>query len=129
MGKGFIQSIRVVSYLALPIGAYLATGAPGIPPLTIILVNGGFLSEIAAISVLILIPCFIIIFVRKQQENETPINGDAASQMIPTGIIHMPSHKNLRKDLLTIASLVFLGLVPIILFIVFLIVLFSAAGG
>ena len=123
-------ALRIICYVMLPLGSYLASGAIGIHALTNILkpiIPKTMPQEIAVIVLLIVFPSVIILLWRPQTNVQTVTSKPAVSKTF-LGVIENPSLRQLIKDLIPIIALIIIGLLPAIFWIAFLMIIFSAVG-
>ncbi len=129
MKKFLLHALRIISYIVLPIGTYIAAGV-GIPSINNILnpiMPTNPAEEIAVIVVLGVLPILIILFLRPQKEPQTLVNTQAVSKSF-FRVIERPTPKSLLINLVAIIVLIIIGLLPLIFGSIILLMFMQAAA-
>ena len=116
-----IHILRILSYIALPIGEYLAAWPMSIPPITNILkpiTPTDLRGEIAVIVLLIAIPIIIILFLLPKKE-------DQRMEVSQTwlGSIQRPTFKELLKNISLLVVLTIIGALPLIFWTIIVLII------
>ncbi|MDR3457124.1 MAG: hypothetical protein P4N60_06730 [Verrucomicrobiae bacterium] len=129
MEKLFIQSIRIISYILLPIGSNVTTGAIGPPVLVNILkpiIPTNLAGEIATIIVLIVLPILVIIFTHPKMNDQSMGARLVVQRKLP-GKMQKPTVKSVIVDFIAIVVLLVIGILPLIFGAIILLMIIHAA--
>lgn len=105
MKNFLIQSLRIISYILLPVGSNAA------------LWETNLAKQIAIIVALLVFPIPIIFFLYPQEENRAIENTSAVSKKW-FRVIQKPTRKGFFLNLIAIIALIIIGLLPLILWTV-----------
>ena len=127
MKRFIIHTLRIISYIALPMGEYLTVWPISSPSLGIFLqpiIPTNLVEQIAVIVVLIILPILTIFFLHPSKETLTRDNALAVSNM-RFGVIRRPTLKELFMNSTAIVAVSIIEAIPAILWTIIVLTLFT----